>query len=1220
MTPARLFDIIENRPENLLLVGTPSLLGFVRDGDNAPDLRSKVLAELGVRWCLSRDDTLADVLFGLWEESWPAFMDWYQLKRPWTGNRTLPEQPGTWKDPQELPGFESVLRQRLLRLFAVKGFVPVCCGTEAWFIPFVFDNGVDGAVWRDGNPIPEWSGAVREALAGTEMRGIRLQLLEGPELSGGVKGRSLMLPVRMAALRGTLDGLPDYDPLRVLATGEFDRDFHLADVEVAPKFEAAKRQFQDAVLFAPDVPGAVERGEPAFHPLDIGLDEKSILGRIRSALERTPACLNMTRDYALRCLLDVYSTVEAPAPGNFAGRDKELERLWRQLGNGKIPVITGAGGTGKSELVRQYAVRHREEYPGGMFQIDMERVANWSDAFLRLLDRHSNNGLRVAEFLGVKTDKPSDAPSGKDVRDALIQHARQSGAVLLVLDNVESCDELFGDGTGDKRLFPSGLVTGVKIDVVATARVCNASSDAVVQFPLGDLSPKASLELLLSNHAADTEKERKAAARVARLLGCRALFLRHVPAIIGSKNIRNAKMVCRSYSSLAEALEKNPLPTIGRTGKVDGLHLPEKMWSLTRDALAGNPFGDALVRLVRLAARFPADGFPRHILRRLWDEEVFPEVREVGVSSDEAFDFVLGAGQAYNIFQDTDPVRIHRLDREAILHDPESDGPELARAVGRALSGYLGASPGVWLSLAAFPDIVRHIPSSVQNGRLYARLLSDNPALEELCPWDSFDGRDWAMLLARQPQFSVKCPWNRLKEADWGVLLAKQPQFSGRCPQGMRDGLDSIDWVLLSNWDEISQGFFPDKCPPELLPILTEDIQNANESSLNKLSGEAWADLLSRAPQFAAKCPWDKMDGKNWVKVLKKQPQMAVMCPWEKLDAGIMEGRVRQAGLMILILDDDQKGWLWTELLCKQPQFANRCPWNILSGGNWAKLLCFQPQFADRCPWEKLESRDWTKLLGNPVRFRQFADKCPLEKLNGRAWGHLLRYQPQLAERCPWDALREEWKGGDWLDLLRDYPQFEDKCPWDKFDGDDWVCLLPWCDDKCPWEKLNSRNWARLLGNCPEYADKCPWEQLATDLNGEEWAVLICDQPQFADKCPWEKLGSRDWAALLANQPQFADQCPWKQLEIDLDGEAWARLLVYQPQFRDKCPWEKLKLDSRDWAELLSVQPLLADRCPWQKMAADDFQKLLGSQPQFADRRPTGTPVDDAGGRYLWAP
>ena len=1107
MTPARLFDIIENRPENLLLVGTPSLLGFVRDGDNAPDLRSKVLAELAVRWCLSRDDTLADVLFSLWEESWPAFMKWYQMKRPWTGERTLPEQPGTWKDPSELPGFESVLRQRLLRLFTVKGFVPVCCRNAVWFIPFVFDNGVDGAVWRDGTPIPEWSGSVREALAGTGMRGIRLQLLAGAELSGGVKGRSLMLPVRMAALRGSLDGLPDYDPLRVLATGEFDRDFRMADVEVAPKFEAAKRQFPDAVFFAPDVPGAVDRGEPAFHPLDIGLDEKSVFGKIRNALERTPACLNMTRDYALRCLLDTYSTVEAPAPGNFVGRDEELERLWRQLGNGKIPVITGAGGTGKSELVRQYAFRHREEYPGGMFQIDMERVANWSDAFLRLLDRHSNNGLRVAEFLGVKTNKPADVPSGEDVRDALIQHARRSGAVLLVLDNVESCDELFGDGAGNKRMFSTGLVTGMKIDVVATARVCNASSDAVVQFPLGDLSPKASLELLLSNHAADTEKERKAAARVARLLGYRALFLRHVPAIIGSKDIRNAKMVCRSYSSLAEALEKNPLPTIGRTGKVDGLHLPEKMWALTRDSLAGNSFGDALVRLVRLAAHFPADGFPRHILRRLWDEEVFPEVREKGASPDEAFEFVLGAGQAYNIFQDTDPVRIHRLDREAILNDPEADGPELARAVGRALSDYLGASPEVWLSLAAFPDIVRKIPSSVANGRVYARLLSKNPALEALCPWKLLDCRDWALLLARRPQFenscpwekltayldgwdwaellktspqfADKCPWNRLKGACWAALISKQPQFSDRCPW---NELDDWDWRLVLR----AQPQFADKCPRELLPdadfwetpaeeplgpFSDKVTQSVEQCPREMMSGGDWADLLSRAPQFSAKCPWNKLDGKNWVKVLKNQPQMAVMCPWENLD-----------------------GWDWAHLLGSQPQFADKCPWDDLDGVAWVELLSVSLRFVDRCPWKKLD-------------FGVFG---------------LLRTHPQLAEHWAW----EELNASAWSELLRDYPQFEDKCPWDKFDGDDWVCLLPWCDDKCPWEKLNSRNWARLLGNCPEYADKCPWEQLATDLNGEEWAVLICDQPQFADKCPWEKLGSRDWAALLANQPQFADQCP----------------------------------------------------------------------------------------------
>lgn len=879
------------------------------------------------------------------------------------------------------------------------------------------------------------------------------------------------------------------------------------------------------------------------------------------------------------------STVEAPCEGRFVGREEELERLGGLLEIGKIPVVSGAGGMGKSELVRQYAARHREDYPGGMFQIDMEGVEDWPEAFLRLLGRHSNNGVRVADCLEIKKDNPAGKEgretkepvlSGEEVRDALLRRALQVGPVLLVLDNIESCEKLFGDdGTGGKRMFPSGIAEGLRIDVVATTRIFDAEPGVVEQFPLGDLSLKAALELLLSQHPAGTEEERTAVEKVARLLGCRALFLRRVPGIIGAKNFRNAKMVCRSYASLAAALEKGLLPTIVRTGKVDELHLPGKMWELTRNSLAGWCFGEAAVRLVRLAAHFPAEGFPKHILRRLWDAEVFPGIGEEGLASEDAFDAVVDACQIHNIFQDTDPVRIHRLDREAILRDPEVDGPELARAVGRALSGYLGASPGVWLSLAAFPDIVRQIPPAVANGRLYARLLSENPALEELCPWETLDCMDWALLLARQPrfgnscpwekltadlggaawaklletspQFADKCPWDRMKAGSWASLISKQPQFSDKCPWDELDGWDLVpvlrtqpqlakwcrweklnkfDWdLLLSNCPQ-----FADKCPTEMLPaaesprVSSEQPGRADADSGKKPAGERalfspqapqpveqrpremmsggdWADLLSRAPQFAATCPWEKLDGKDWAKVLKEQPQMAVMCPWEKLGS-----------------------WDWAHLLGYQPQFADKCPWEALDGLAWLQLLRVSLRFVDRCPWKKLS-------FGLCV---------------------LLSEQPQLAGHIAW----EELNGSAWVELLRDFPQFEDKCPWNKFDGDDWVCLLPWEEDKCPWEKLESRHWARLLGSWPEYSDKCPWKQLATDLDGESWAVLICDQPQFADKCPWEKLRSRDWAVLLANQPQFAD------------------------------------------------------RCPWEKIAEDDFRELLNHQPQFADRRTQG-----AGGR-----
>lgn len=885
--------------------------------------------------------------------------------------------------------------------------------------------------------------------------------------------------------------------------------------------------------------------------------------------------------------LGTYSTVDAPCEGRFVGRDAELEKVGGLLEKGKVPVITGGGGTGKSELVRQYAARHREDYPGGMFQIDMGHVANWDEAFLCLLDRPSNTGVGVAECLEIGRAQEKgqfqekERPTGEDVREALIRRAWQHGQVLLVLDNVESCEDLFGDGEVKRRMFPAGLAEGAKIDVVATARVFEPSGGAAVQFPLGDLPLATAVELLLSQHPAGTAEERAAAEQVARLLECRALFLRCVPAIIGAKKCRPGRLICRSYASLAKALEKDSLSAIRGTGKVDERHLPETLWKLTRDTLAGwGGLGEGAVHLVRLAAHFPAEGFPRHVLRRLWDAEVFPGTGEEGLTPDEAFEFVLDACQAHNIFQSTDPVRIHRLDREAILHDPESDGPELARAVGRALSDYLGASPEIWLSLAAFPDIVRQIPPAVANGRLYAGLLSENPALAKLCPWEAFDCGDWALLLARQPQFgnscpweklvedldgedwaklletspqfADKCPWDRVKRGCWAALISKQPQFSDRCPW---DELDDWDWLLVlrnqpqfakwCRWEKLDRldweallrscPQFADLCPREMLPaaggtrmpsgqspradadagekpeggdgavFFCKTPQSVERPPREMMTGRDWADLLSRAPQFADTCPWEKLDGKDWAKVLQKQPQMAVMCPWEKLD-----------------------------------------------GRDWAHLLGYQPQFEGKCPWKDLNGLAWVELLGVSLRF---VGQCPWKMLDFGLTG-LLAAHPQLANRCAW----RELNGLAWASLLRDSPQFADKCPWDTFDGDDWVCLLPWAEEKCPWERLESRHWARVLGYWPEYADKCPWKQLTTDLGGEDWAMLISEQPQFADKCPWEKLDGKDWARLLCAQPRFAD------------------------------------------------------RCPWEKMGEDDFRDLVARQPQFAGRRMNGDRETPPGG------
>lgn len=892
-----------------------------------------------------------------------------------------------------------------------------------------------------------------------------------------------------------------------------------------------------------------------------------------------------------------YSTLEAPCSGHFAGRERELEQLRETLESGKIPVVTGAGGTGKSELVRQYAFRHREKYPGGMFQIDMAHVGSWGEAWLHLLDRSANTGLRVADFLEIEKERPT----GAKVRDALLRRARLAGPVFLALDNVESCEALFGDGEGTSRMFPAGLADGVKIDVVATARVFDASPGVAVPFPLGDLSPEASLELLLAQHPAGTEEERKAAERVAELLGHRALFLRRVPAILDAKISRNAKMLCRSYALLAKALEKDVLSAIERTGKIDDGHFPATLWKMTRDALAGCFLGDVVVRLVRLAARFPAEGFPLHILRRLWETEVFPGIADEGLTAEEAFGFVLEACQDRNIFQNTDSaVRIHRLDREAILRDPDADENELAEAIGRSLADYLGASPAVWLSLADFPCIVRQVPAFLLNETFRAKLLAANPELEDLCPLETLNAKNWALLLERQPQFGRRCPWDKmtsgLDDVAWSFLVEKQPQFADKCPLGRMGAFAS--------WFVAIQPRMADKCPWE------------------ELDGDSWSHLLSSQPQFADKCPWEKLDGKNWALLLSGQPQFADECHWEKL-----EGKDWAHLLARRPQFSDNCPWEqltgkdWACLLARQPQFANRCPWDELSVADWVgrwpsvALLDAQLQFSEKCPWEKLTGQDWADLLG---RHPQFAGKCPWEKLeeppsgpivlrSGDAvrlarnnWPRLLAAQPQFAEKCPWETL----DGHDWAGLLCSQPRFKDKCPWEKLSGGHWAVLLvgqPQFADVCHWEKLAGQDWAELLDSQPQFADRCPWDQ----LGGGDWARLMADNPQFAAKCQWEKLAGRDWTKLLLSQPQFADRCPWDQL----GGWDWARLIAEKPRFATKCQWKKLY--SRAWVELLLSQPQFADRCPWEEMEAFDFQELVTWRPELEKWRPERFADDD---------
>ena len=822
--------------------------------------------------------------------------------------------------------------------------------------------------------------------------------------------------------------------------------------------------------------------------------------------------------------VELYSTVGAPTATVFVGRENELRRLRGLLEPvpgmfpaGRLPVVTGAGGTGKSELVRQYASQLRVQYPGGVFQVDMERRKTWDDAFLGLLDGVPNNGIPVRDYLefeGDKADGDKSAPlTGENVRDALLKKARTAGPMLLVLDNVEGCMGLFGRDGGFAKAFPSGFSERVLVNVVATARVCDVMlrpGDWAVPFPLSDLSQDDAMELLLGDRTDVDAAERAAAGRVAELLGYRALYLRRVPALIGDLY---AETVCDSYAELAKALEENLLGTVAE--ETEGSHLPDVLWTMTRELLLKMPIGSECVKLAQVASFFSPDGFPQLILKHLWKTVVAHN------QDDRKFARAVEILKHHNIFQSVDPVRIHRLDRAAILQTAKAE-PGLEDALGAALGTCGLLLKEDWAFLYEHEKIRPHLPAELaEDGAFWVSVLWNHPELAERCPWEKLDGQDWARLLSRQPQFASRCQWESLDGWSWSFLLGAQPQFADWCEWGK---LESRNWCDLL----CKQPQFEERCPWE------------------KLTGFAWGFLLAKQPQFADRCPWDKLNVLDWFFLLPIQPQFAERCPAEHKD-----------------------GYCWSYLLRNQPQFSGRCPWEKLDGRDWSRLLVEQPRFAYRCVWEKLDGEAWGELLaGRP----EFADRCAWEKLDGKHWSKLLREQPQFADRCDWKKLA----GPDWFLLLRKRPQFANCCPAEHQDGYYWSALL--CGelraaDRCPWEKLSGMDWGCILSENPQYADRCAWEK----LDGAAWSLLLRSQPQFADRCAWEKLDGADWSLLLIEQPQFAGYCAWEKL----DGVHWCWLLVHQFQFAEHCAWEKL--NEGMWAFLLVKHPQLASRRPADK-------------------------------------
>jgi hypothetical protein len=107
----------------------------------------------------------------------------------------------------------------------------------------------------------------------------------------------------------------------------------------------------------------------------------------------------------------------------FTGRDDLLARLRQQLAERHRAALSGLGGMGKTQTAIEYAVRHRAEYPNGVFWVNAETTSGLTSGL-----------VEVGKALRLPAAESNDQESAVK---AVVAWLGRADGWLLILDNVD---------------------------------------------------------------------------------------------------------------------------------------------------------------------------------------------------------------------------------------------------------------------------------------------------------------------------------------------------------------------------------------------------------------------------------------------------------------------------------------------------------------------------------------------------------------------------------------------------------------------------------------------------------------------------------------------------------------------------------------------------------------------------------------------------------------
>ena len=481
------------------------------------------------------------------------------------------------------------------------------------------------------------------------------------------------------------------------------------------------------------------------------LDEKEIdQAKLNEIAQRIQECLVSETDAEKS-----FSSIHPKISHCFVGRLNDLEKLNNLVfTSGRIPIITGLPGVGKSELAVAFASAYAECFPQGRFQIPMENVRTWPEAMNILVEWCKAKCEVKPKDLGLPDDFEMLSPEEKmRVTYEMLANRAKHGDLLLLLDNLQQNNLRLISKEGLTELNGTGLLPD-KLHILGTTRIkerIQTAYDMTVQMDIVNLTEKDALEffcrvsedvfpfakypmengeLLLVDQAMGnnppSKEEREninrdyaALKALIKLLDCHAFSLELFAGYIISKQRSFDKHPFReelkalqedSAHSIYSGLTVHPHRTTKNKLKPapNEVISAETLLNLTFEEIRDidenvdgiDQIGEKILKLAQFASFFPPEQVPEEALVGIWKQE-FGESEitfkdNIGrLLRGNAHDFAINELKQHRIINGEESLlKMHRITRDVLQDKMDKDGKlKIIRSMQAYLDHFLETSP-----------------------------------------------------------------------------------------------------------------------------------------------------------------------------------------------------------------------------------------------------------------------------------------------------------------------------------------------------------------------------------------------------------------------------------------------------------------------------------------------------------------------------------------------